>query len=52
MSEKPVHPHPRRLADWLNLTEAEKNYSLINQYLSRYLMKPTSDIGEKRVGLN
>jgi len=48
MSEKPVHLHPRRLADWHNPTEAKKDHSLINQSLSRYSMKPTLDIGEKR----
>ena len=48
MSEKPVHLHPRRLVDRINLMEAKKDHSLINQSLSRYSMKPTSDIGEKR----
>ena len=43
MSEKPVHQHPRILASFLNLTGAEKSYSLINQSLNRYSMKPTSN---------
>jgi hypothetical protein len=48
MSEKPVRLHLRRLVDWSNPTEAKKGHSLINQSLSQYSMKPTSDIGEKR----
>jgi hypothetical protein len=31
MSEKPVHPRPRRLADWINPTGAKKVHSLIDQ---------------------
>ena len=32
MSEIPVHLRPRRLADWLNPTEARKVHSLINTF--------------------
>ena len=35
MSEKPVHPRPRRLADWLNPTEAKKVHSLIDKVYQR-----------------
>lgn len=35
MSEIPVHPHPRRLADWLNPTEAKKVHSLIDKVYQR-----------------
>jgi hypothetical protein len=35
MSEIPVHPHPRRLADWLNPTEAKKVHSLIDKVYER-----------------
>ena len=35
MSEIPVHPHPRRLADWLNPTEAKKVHSLIDKIYQR-----------------
>ncbi|MBU4143121.1 group II intron reverse transcriptase/maturase [Patescibacteria group bacterium] len=35
MSEIPVHPHPRRLADWINLTEAKKVHSLIDKVYQR-----------------
>jgi group II intron reverse transcriptase/maturase len=31
MSEKPVHHHPRRLADWLNPTGAKKVHSLVDK---------------------
>jgi hypothetical protein len=48
MSEKPVRLYPRRPVDWINPTEGKKDHSLINQSLSRYSMKPSSDIGEKR----
>ena len=35
MSETPVHPRPRRLADWLNPTEAKKVHSLIDKVYQR-----------------
>jgi retron-type reverse transcriptase len=35
MSEKPVHPRPRRLANWINPTEAKKVHSLIDKVYSR-----------------
>lgn len=35
MSEIPVHPHPRRLADWINPTEAKKVHSLIDKIYQR-----------------
>ncbi len=35
MSEKPVHLHPRRLADWLNPTDAKKVHSLIDKVYQR-----------------
>jgi group II intron reverse transcriptase/maturase len=35
MSEKPVHQHPRRLADWLNPTDAKKVHSLIDKVYQR-----------------
>lgn len=35
MSEIPVHPHPRRLADWINPTEAKKVHSLIDKVYQR-----------------
>jgi RNA-directed DNA polymerase len=35
MSEKPVHLHPRRLADWLNPTGAKKVHSLIDKVYQR-----------------
>jgi RNA-directed DNA polymerase len=31
MSERPVQARPRRLADWINPTEAKKNHSLIDK---------------------
>lgn len=31
MSERPVHPRPRRLADWLNPTGARKEHSVIDK---------------------
>ena len=31
MSEKPVHHHPRRLADWINPTGAKKVHSLVDK---------------------
>ena len=31
MREKPVHHHPRRLADWINPTGAEKVHSLVDK---------------------
>ena len=31
MSEIPVHPRPRRLADWINPTRARKVHSLIDK---------------------
>lgn len=35
MSETPVHPHPRRLADWINPTGARKVHSLIDKVYKR-----------------
>ena len=35
MSEKPVHPRPRRLAEWLNPTGAKKEHSLIDKVYNR-----------------
>ena len=35
MSETPVHPRPRRLADWLNPTDARKEHSLIDKVYKR-----------------
>ena len=35
MSEIPVHPHPRRLADWINPAEAKKVHSLIDKVYQR-----------------
>lgn len=35
MSERPVHPRPRRLADWLNPTGAKKEHSLIDKVSKR-----------------
>ena len=35
MSEIPVHPHSRRLADWINPTEAKKVHSLIDKVYQR-----------------
>jgi len=35
MSEIPVHPHPRRLSDWINPTEAKKVHSLIDKIYQR-----------------
>lgn len=35
MSEIPVHPRPRRLADWINPTEAKKVHSLIDKVYQR-----------------
>ena len=35
MSEIPVHPHPKRLADWLNPTGAKKVHSLIDKVYQR-----------------
>jgi len=35
MSEIPVHPHLRRLADWINPTEAKKVHSLIDKIYQR-----------------
>ena len=35
MSEKPVHPRPRRLADWINPTGAKKDHSLIDKVYKR-----------------
>ena len=35
MSEKPVHSHPRRLADWINPTDAKKVHSLIDKIYKR-----------------
>ena len=35
MSESPVHPWPRRLADWLNPTGAKKEHSLIDKVSKR-----------------
>ena len=31
MREKPVHPHPRRLADWINPTGTRKVHSLVDK---------------------
>jgi len=39
MSEIPVHPHPRRLADWINPTEAKKVHSLIDKIYQRKNLK-------------
>ena len=35
MSERPVHPRPRRLADWINPTGARKVHSLIDKVYKR-----------------
>jgi RNA-directed DNA polymerase len=35
VSERPVHPGPRRLADWINLTGAKKVHSLIDKVYKR-----------------
>ena len=35
MSETPVHPRPRRLADWINPTGAKKVHSLIDKVYKR-----------------
>src|ERR1035438_9422866 len=35
MREKPVHPRPRRLADWINPTDAKKVHSLIDKVYKR-----------------
>ena len=35
MSEKPVHPGPRRLADWINPAGAKKVHSLIDKVYKR-----------------
>ena len=35
MSEIPVQPRPRRLADWINLTGAKKVHSLIDKVYKR-----------------
>ena len=35
MSEIPVHPRPRRLADWINPTDAKKVHSLIDKVYKR-----------------
>lgn len=35
MREIPVHSHPRRLADWINPTEAKKVHSLIDKVYQR-----------------
>jgi len=35
LSEKPVHPRPRRLADWINPTGAKKVHSLIDKVYKR-----------------
>jgi hypothetical protein len=35
MSERPVHPRQRRLAEWLNPTEAKKEHSLIDKVYKR-----------------
>jgi RNA-directed DNA polymerase len=35
MSETPVHPRPRRLADWINPTRARKVHSLIDKVYKR-----------------
>ena len=35
MSERPVHRRPRRLADWINPTDAKKEHSLIDKVYKR-----------------
>jgi group II intron reverse transcriptase/maturase len=35
MSEIPVHPHPRKLSDWINPTDAKKVHSLIDKVYQR-----------------
>ena len=35
MSEIPVHPRPRRLADWINPTDARKVHSLVDKVYQR-----------------
>ena len=35
MSEIPVHLRPRRLADWINPTDAKKVHSLIDKVYKR-----------------
>lgn len=35
MSETPVHPRPRRLANWINPTDAKKVHSLIDKVYKR-----------------
>ena len=35
MSERPVHPRPRRLADWINPTGKRKVHSLIDKVYKR-----------------
>ena len=35
MSERPVHPRPRRLADWINPTGEKKEHSLIDKVYKR-----------------
>jgi len=39
MSEIPVHPHPRRLADWINPTDAKKVHSLIDKIYQQKNLK-------------
>jgi uncharacterized protein YabN with tetrapyrrole methylase and pyrophosphatase domain len=35
ISEKPIRRHPRRLADWLELTGARKVHSLVDKIYKR-----------------
>nr|AYM54369.1 hypothetical protein [Sorangium cellulosum] len=48
MSERPVHPRPRRLADWINPTDAKKVHSLIDKVYKRKNL----EIAWKRVQAN
>jgi RNA-directed DNA polymerase len=50
MSEKPVHPRPRRLADWINPTGAKKVHSLIDKVYKRKNLEMAWDCVEANRG--
>ncbi len=50
MSEKPVHPRPRRLADWISPTGAKKVHSLIDKVYKRKNLEMAWDRVEAKRG--
>ncbi len=51
MSEIPVHPRPRRLADWINPTGAKKVHSLIDKVYKRKNLEMAWEMCTKPTGV-